>query len=217
MAQSFYSEFIKAARLDAAALLRMAADRLYKFANDVSWPAGYMEAPSPNVSHEWVPISVHFTRPTSWKSGSLPNEKEDVFYVDTDSSISVRDPIGKDAPSEDVESGVSAGAQYDLHLAKAADANAANDLRALMSRISEDVWSASWLMGLEFRLWRDIIAAESDDDERGIFYHDRETILTLAKKAGGWWLWDEELFCERFVPLTEWNAIYAEHERKASV
>ena len=217
MAQSLYSEFIKAARLDAAGLLRMVADRIYKLANGVSRPAGYMEAPCDSGNrHEWVPIAVRFKPPTSWKPGPLVDEKSDVFYVDTDSPISSWKPVSKDGPVEKDEDVASAGAQYDLHLAKAADAKAANDLRALMSRISEDSWSASWLMGLEFRLWRDIIAAETEE-ERGIFYHDRDALLTLAKQAGGWWLWDDELFCERFVTLVEWNAIYADHERKASV
>ncbi|MHC5718827.1 MAG: hypothetical protein ACYTX0_43875 [Nostoc sp.] len=76
-------------------------------------------------------------------------------------------------------------------------------LRQMMSNISEKMWSAGWLDGLEFLLWTKVRQCSPDLTLREIadfnFY---------AGLAAGWWMWDKEKKSEVFVSLKEWIDIY---------
>lgn len=81
-------------------------------------------------------------------------------------------------------------------------------LADLMSQESERRWSAGWCTNLEYILWRDI--GYADDP-----YRNPEEIVTLislallARELGGWVVWDETAERQtRFVPLSEWTAMY---------
>ncbi|MFA4973540.1 MAG: hypothetical protein WC683_13080 [bacterium] len=78
---------------------------------------------------------------------------------------------------------------------------AADELRALMSQISEDECCAGWLMGLEFNLWRWMMRAGCHDETA-------YRLAVLAHEAGGCWIWYESIGCV-FMPVGQWQAEYA--------
>ena len=73
----------------------------------------------------------------------------------------------------------------------------------MMTSFSERMWSARWLSGLEFILWKKVRSCSDDLTLREIadfnFY---------AGLAGGWWIWDENEKEEVFVTFPEWLEIY---------
>ena len=80
-------------------------------------------------------------------------------------------------------------------------------LHDYMSSLSEAAWSAGWMQGLEFELWRAII--------EGPFRYGRLELSTthiarlrgLSESCGGWILFDDERE-EAFVPTDRWKCIY---------
>ncbi|MEH2357546.1 hypothetical protein [Nostoc sp.] len=76
-------------------------------------------------------------------------------------------------------------------------------LKQMMSSFSERMWSAGWLSGLEFLLWKKVRSCSDDLTLREIadfnFY---------AGLAGGWWTWDKNQKCEVFLELSKWLEIY---------
>jgi hypothetical protein len=71
----------------------------------------------------------------------------------------------------------------------------------LMEDISEEVWAAGWLIGLEFILWRNI--------------DQYPELKRLSDLCGGWWVWDGSTEnWRRFVPMAEWIEIYKKGEAK---
>jgi hypothetical protein len=79
---------------------------------------------------------------------------------------------------------------------------AADELRELMSQISEDDCSAEWLMGLEFNLWRWMMRAGCHDETA-------YRLAVLAHEAGGWWVFPEPSDGCQFMPVGQWQAEYA--------
>lgn len=65
---------------------------------------------------------------------------------------------------------------------------ARHDLLMRMREASEDRYCASWYVDLEYLLW------------------DEPEWQAMGRLLGGWWTWPE-----RWVPLDEWEAMYAEH------
>ncbi|MDZ8093721.1 MAG: hypothetical protein RM049_07430 [Nostoc sp. DedQUE04] len=76
-------------------------------------------------------------------------------------------------------------------------------LKQMMSSFSERMWSAGWLSGLEFILWKKVRSCSDDLTLREIadfnFY---------AGLAGGWWIWEKDQKSEVFVTLDRWLEIY---------
>jgi hypothetical protein len=95
-------------------------------------------------------------------------------------------------------------------------------LEHYMHVISQDYFAAGWLMGLEYTLWDWVTGV--DHAER-LKYSNREYLMELALKAGGWVIWDANLPEEmhkkygertitcgnRFVTFAEWDEIRKEH------
>jgi hypothetical protein len=87
---------------------------------------------------------------------------------------------------------------------------AADHLLLVMEEISEEEWCAGWMEGLERILWE-----RTRDPRRA----DQSTQLLreLAALADGWWVWANvplEEPSRRFVPLAEWEPLYAEMARE---
>lgn len=80
-------------------------------------------------------------------------------------------------------------------------------LLALMEMISEAAYSAGWMMGLEYQLWKLINKPRDSNYTCGNLNIDGQTIQLLrelSKKADGWWFWQEEKEVS-FVSLKDWS------------
>ena len=82
------------------------------------------------------------------------------------------------------------------------------ELADLMSRISEQMWHAEWMLGLEHDLWA---ATTSPAGRGGRLIPSQaqiDRLAQLSKDCGGWIVFDHERE-ESFVPLEEWIARHA--------
>jgi hypothetical protein len=79
--------------------------------------------------------------------------------------------------------------------------------RALLLRtmrdLSEQYYTAGWIIGLEFYLWH--TATTKPHTEEG------QTLMFLAEASGGWWMWDDGKGGPLFVPLPIWTEQYQQH------
>lgn len=88
-------------------------------------------------------------------------------------------------------------------------------LMALMSDLSEEMWCASWLCGLERSLWEDL-----HDPNHGSGVHDPawngptteyqknlDEIAEAARIAGGWVVWSSANTGNEFLTWEEWGNI----------
>ncbi|WP_420400946.1 hypothetical protein [Flagellimonas sp.] len=77
-------------------------------------------------------------------------------------------------------------------------------LAEFMSELSEEAYSAGWMMGLEFALWK---AANGHLKQYGrLIFDDKiiERLNLLSSEAEGWIFFDDEQE-ETFVTLDEWK------------
>jgi len=80
------------------------------------------------------------------------------------------------------------------------------ELAEFMSSISERLYCAGWIDGLEFKLWR---AAPEEHAELGLLQISNEEVRqlqALSSRCGGWIVFDDESE-ETFVPISEWQVI----------
>ena len=93
---------------------------------------------------------------------------------------------------------------------------AQKELLRTMGDVSESVYSAGWMDGIEFSLWE---AVQSDQPTTLAAKHIRnhadnktlDRIKRLSEEAGGWFAWDntnDKAAEASFVPLEEWTKIY---------
>lgn len=88
-------------------------------------------------------------------------------------------------------------------------------LAELMSEISEDCWCAGWLSGLEFDLWEMVQGGPRRFGMGEVSEEDVQRLRVLSNECGGWIVWNMDKGDTSFVPLAEWEAIYAaETERR---
>lgn len=93
-----------------------------------------------------------------------------------------------------------------------ADAEAAVHLLEVMREISETCYLAGWLIGIERTIWSFAIDPDGAPHEciRGeVSRAEVESLRALSQKARGWWHWDDDLGGEVFVPMAEWERLYA--------
>ncbi len=91
-----------------------------------------------------------------------------------------------------------------------------NDYQGLLTQyisdISHDFVCASWLSGIEFKLWEIIFENQLiKDDYLGLNELDEETkgdLRFLSQKCNGWIMWSEEKGCTIFVSLEKWKSIW---------
>jgi hypothetical protein len=94
-------------------------------------------------------------------------------------------------------------------------------LRVEMENYSENHWAASWLIGLEFELWRQVL--EIREHGAMVARPEAYACMLLAEIAGGWWYWPDEPHIEdgayspRFIDMQGWLVRYDKHSgRQAS-
>lgn len=78
-------------------------------------------------------------------------------------------------------------------------------LLALMTGISEGLYCAGWMTGLEHACWE---AREHGSVPYGmgsITLRQADLLRLLSEEADGWWAWDDSKGAV-FVPLDEWRA-----------
>ncbi len=71
-------------------------------------------------------------------------------------------------------------------------------LRLLMEHISEERYTAGWVINLEFILWDAI----NDPLAKDLLAHERAGLRHLSHAAGGWWAFINE--DTQFLPLKRW-------------
>ena len=86
--------------------------------------------------------------------------------------------------------------------------DAREQLRELMSEISEDCWCAAWLNGLEYSLWAMVKGADRKFGMDEVRKHEVDELRRLSAECGGWWVWSEANGEEVFAPMAEWLGMY---------
>lgn len=90
---------------------------------------------------------------------------------------------------------------------------AAEMLRLLMSDLSESCWCAGWIGGAEYALWGMVLGDDRAWGRDTVDLYDVLVLGALARRAGGWWRFDDDLGDEVFVPMADWLTRFAEQER----
>ena len=96
-----------------------------------------------------------------------------------------------------------------------------------MSDLSESIWCAGWLFGLEYIVWgfvlqrvnkQKVIFTSEDQDEYlkkryQLHLEALDRIIELAENADGWWIGGSAAtnFNQQFVSTTEWVRRYGEY------
>jgi hypothetical protein len=91
-----------------------------------------------------------------------------------------------------------------------------NDQRALaeaMSDLSEAGYHAGWMAGLEYDLWRILLTGGISYGQHEVSQGDISRLRDLAEKCGGWIVFDDDKG-EIFVPMVEWQKMFAAHAAK---
>lgn len=82
------------------------------------------------------------------------------------------------------------------------------ELAELMSRISEQMWRAVWMQGLEHELWTAMKSSAGRSGRLIPTQAQLDRLAQLSEDCGGWIVFDDERK-ETFVPLEEWIARHA--------
>jgi len=92
---------------------------------------------------------------------------------------------------------------------------AARQLFALMSDISENCWCASWLSGCEYSLWRFVRAGVATSwGQADVSVEELRSLMDLSLACNGWWTWNAELGGEVFVQFDEWVKRYEAYRKE---
>lgn len=100
--------------------------------------------------------------------------------------------------------------------------HSARILDRFMSDLSERNFCGGWVHGLEYSLWE--AAQGIGPRRRWVCRCDAERLRKLAKRVGGWIVFDLSFgpdrrptgpFGPRFVPLNEWLETYERAQKKA--
>ena len=80
-----------------------------------------------------------------------------------------------------------------------------------MSELSEEAYSAGWMLGLEYALW-DAVLGQSDKYGRlSIGAGEVARLRELAGQCAGWIVFDDE---ETWLPMVEWERRFDEWVRR---
>ena len=81
------------------------------------------------------------------------------------------------------------------------------ELDALMSCMSEQAWSAGWMDGLEYDLWKAVKSPPCKVGRLQLTSTRCDRLMQLSDQCGGWIAFDDERE-EIFVPLAQWLTRY---------
>ena len=82
-----------------------------------------------------------------------------------------------------------------------------------MSDLSEEAYSASWMLGLEYILWGAIIDGPRKYGRLDITVEHIAKLKNLSDACGGWVTFDDEKG-ETFVPLDKWLRTYESNQNQ---
>jgi hypothetical protein len=85
------------------------------------------------------------------------------------------------------------------------------ELAAYMSELSERAYSAGWMEGLEYALWRAATAGPFRYGYLDLAPEHTERLKALSDACGGWIRFDEHLE-EVFIPVAQWAELYCEQQ-----
>lgn len=81
-----------------------------------------------------------------------------------------------------------------------------------MSEISEDCWSAGWMIGNEHAIWS---ALQAGDTRYGMTRMDPELLekcRALSEQLGGWIIWlDND--CDENLPVDQWGPYFVDMDQ----
>jgi len=80
-------------------------------------------------------------------------------------------------------------------------------LAELMSRISEESFSAGWMEGLEFDLWDILKGGDRNYRTHMITQSELDHLQSLSNKCKGWIIFDNENE-ETFVDIEVWQKMF---------
>lgn len=109
--------------------------------------------------------------------------------------------------------------ELQMQLKRTLDREAALELAASIHRLGGrkplSAVRQGWQLGFEFDLWWQIIHegyrhrdCEKIWTARDVEHYEIADLALLATRAGGWWVWDQGLQSERFIPMHEWLPLY---------
>lgn len=82
--------------------------------------------------------------------------------------------------------------------------SAAADLRDCMSQLSEDCYCAGWIGSLEYLLWTAVMNGPVETGNWKVTQSDIERLRLLARRCGGWIVWDDVLRAAKWLPIEDW-------------
>lgn len=85
----------------------------------------------------------------------------------------------------------------------------AQALTDYMSELSEAAYSAAWMQGLEFALWKAVTEGSGHYGRLHITADHISKLRKLSDACGGWIVFDAETE-ETLVDLGEWRKIYSD-------
>lgn len=85
-------------------------------------------------------------------------------------------------------------------LKKALNKEAAIELVNYIMEVSEEIYCAGWMDGIENELWKALKLNHLSGYNPLL-----PRLKELQEKSGGWWYWDDELDGELFLTTEEWE------------
>ena len=76
-----------------------------------------------------------------------------------------------------------------------------------MSDISEDAYCAGWMIGLEYDLWRIVVAGGGHYGAVSLGDEEVQELRDLSAACGGWIMYERDKG-EVFVPLVKWQELF---------
>lgn len=82
-----------------------------------------------------------------------------------------------------------------------------------MKQLSEDIYCASWLNDLEFRVWDMAFGGENTLGDTPVTDRMAKSFRDIAALADGWWVWPDTVGEDGsdaiFIPMNRWKECLA--------
>jgi hypothetical protein len=78
-----------------------------------------------------------------------------------------------------------------------------------MAALSEEAYSAGWMQDIEFELWQAVLEGPRRCGHFDLTNDHVAKLSTLAEQCGGSVRFSDEAMDEVFVPMPEWEQLYA--------